>query len=235
MVRSWPSTLGRHVRLPAHRAGEIALAAVLVAGLGTFWSDGTPYHDPVIDPAPHAAAFMAPPTMDFGWLGSAVGITRLSFPPPPVPVPTALPATILIPSLNVHRPVESVGVDRGGYMYTPANLWNAGWYKGSPVPGAPGDSVIEGHAGYPDQPLLFGKLKSLRRDDKIIVVLADGSRRLFLVRSVAVWPAWTSPAGLGSPFGDPRLTLVTCTGPFDASYKTYADRLIVEAVYAGVL
>jgi hypothetical protein len=32
----------------------------------------------------------------------------------------------------------------------------------------------------------------------------------------------------------PRLTLVTCTGPFDDKYKTYKDRLVLEATYAGV-
>jgi len=150
------------------------------------------------------------------------------------PIPVSPPATILIPSLNVHRPVEAVGVDRTGMMYQPENLWNAGWYKGGPVPGAPGDAVIEGHAGYPNAPLLFGKLQQLHAGDKIVVVLADGSRRLFLVVSSAIWPAGKTPTGLGEPYGRPRLTLITCTGPFDDHYKTYADRLVVEATYAGL-
>jgi hypothetical protein len=47
-------------------------------------------------------------------------------------------------------------------MYTTQNLWNAGWYKGGPVPGAPGDAVIEGHAGYPNAPLLFGRYSPSR-------------------------------------------------------------------------
>jgi LPXTG-site transpeptidase (sortase) family protein len=119
-------------------------------------------------------------------------------------------------------------------MYNTQNLWNAGWYKEGPVPGAPGDAVIEGHAGYPDAPLLFGRLLRLKPGDKIEVVLADGTRQLFLVDSMAVWPAGTSPPRMGEPYGEPRLTLVTCTGPFDDHYKTYADRLAVEAHYAGL-
>lgn len=156
-------------------------------------------------------------------------------PPPEPPIPTARPATILIPSLDVHRPVEPVGVDRTGAMYTTHNLWNAGWYEGGPVPGAPGDAVIEGHAGYPKAPLLFARLRQLHPGDKIIVVLADGSRRLFLVDSLTIWPAGTGPPGMGEPYGTPRLTLITCTGPFDDHYKTYADRLAVEATYAGLV
>jgi len=65
---------------------------------------------------------------------------------------------VLIPSINVHRPVEAVGLDGHGAMENTVNLWNAGWYKDGPVPSAPGDAVIEGHAGYPDAPLLFGRL-----------------------------------------------------------------------------
>jgi sortase (surface protein transpeptidase) len=141
---------------------------------------------------------------------------------------------ILIPSINVHRPIEPVGLDRSGAIVNTVNLWNAGWYKGGPVPGAPGDAVIEGHAGYPGAPLLFGRLPRLHPGDKIVVVLADGSRRLFLVDSLAIWAAGTKPSGLGLPYGPPRLTLITCTGPFDDHYKTYADRLAVEATYAGL-
>ena len=226
--------MGRHPRAQAGLAGAVLLTAVLASALATFWSDGTPYRDPVVDPArPRAAAFVPASGMEFGWFGSLVGAHPFNFPPPPVPVPSAVPETILIPSLDVHRPVEAVTVDRWGYMYTPSNLWNAGWYRGGPVPGAPGDAVIEGHAGYPGKPLLFGRLTQLRPNDVIIVVLADGSHQRFLVRSVSIWPAGTSPSGMGQPYGVPQLTLITCTGKFDAHYKTYADRLIVQASYAG--
>lgn len=134
----------------------------------------------------------------------------------------------------MHRPVEAVGVDPSGRMNTPQNFWNAGWYKGGPVPGAPGDAVIEGHAGYPNGPLVFGRLHLLRPGDRIVVVLADGSRRLFLVDSMAIWPAGTGPPGMGEPYGAPRLTLITCSGPFEDNSKTYYDRLAVEASYAGL-
>jgi LPXTG-site transpeptidase (sortase) family protein len=209
------------------------LCGVVVATLAFTGSDGRPIAG-VVDPV--VAPMMA-------YTGAAAGYTdaahvRLPTPPPPPrpqpPAPTAPPATIFIPSLNVHRPVEAVGLDRHGAMENTVNLWNAGWYKSGPVPGAPGDAVIEGHAGYPDAPLLFGKLHQLHSGNKIVVALADGSRRLFLVDSLAIWPAGSTPSGLGQPYGPPRLTLITCTGPFDDHYKTYADRLAVEATYAGL-
>jgi LPXTG-site transpeptidase (sortase) family protein len=220
--------------VPAHVLGEIALlASVIALTLAFSSSDGTPGTAANSSTTPQTA-FVQAPLMNFRWMARAIsGTAGITLPPPRTPIPTAAPSTILIPSLNVHRPVEPVGVDKSGAMYQPENLWNAGWYKGGPVPGAPGDSVIEGHAGYPDAPLLFGKLTKLKSGDKIIVVLGDGTQQAFLVQSLGVWRAGTSPAGMGEPYGPPRLTLITCTGPFDDQYKTYADRLIVEATYAG--
>jgi LPXTG-site transpeptidase (sortase) family protein len=230
MAITWP-LLGRRVRLPAQVLGEVAvLVGVIGATLAFSASDGSP-NSGVVDPVAPTVRFVPEPSIHFGWIGVAVGgRVDITY---PAPIPHSPPATILISSINVHRPVEPVGVDRWGQMYQPQNLWNAGWYKGGPVPGAPGDAVIEGHTGYPNAPLLFAKIGQLRSGDKIIVVLADGSQQLFLVQSSAIWRAGTSPAGLGEPYGVPRLTLITCTGPFDDHYKTYADRLVVEASYAG--
>src|SRR4029077_2228604 len=107
---------------------------------------------------------------------------------------------LLIPALDVHRAVEAVGVNRSGVMNLPVNAWNAGWYQGGPVPGAPGDAVIEGHAGYPGQPMIFGKLMTLRAGDRIIVVLADRTRQLFRVDSMTSLPVGTAPPGFAEPY-----------------------------------
>ena len=230
MARTWPwPRVAEHVS--TRKVAEAALlAGVIGLTLASCWSDGTP-NAGVVDPVAPTVRFVPEPSMNFGWIGAAVGgHVDVTYQPP---IPTSPPATILIPSINVHRPVEAVGVDRSGAMKVPQNLWNAGWYEYGPVPGAPGDAVIEGHAGWPAAPLLFGRLNQLRKGDQVVVVLADGSRRLFLVDSMAIWPARAHPTGLFDTGGPPRLTLITCAGQFDAQYKTYADRLVVEASYAG--
>jgi hypothetical protein len=150
-------------------------------------------------------------------------------------IPTAPPVQLLIPSLNVHRAVEGVGVNRSRVMNLPVNAWNAGWYNGGPTPGAPGDAVIEGHAGYPGQPMIFGRLSNLHAGDQIVVVLADKSRRLFLVTSMTSVPVGVAPQGMAVVGGPPRLTLITCTGSFDADKFSYDKRLVVEATYAGIV
>ncbi|MFI5267231.1 MAG: class F sortase [Chloroflexota bacterium] len=140
---------------------------------------------------------------------------------------------LFIASANLHPLVESVGVDRYGAMDVPYNYFDVAWYKLGPVPGDPGDAVIDGHAGYPDQPLVFGRLGSLKAGDKIVIVLADGSRRTFAVDSIKSWPWRSHPTGLFDPSGPPRLTLITCTGKYDDKKYSYADRLVVEARYLG--
>jgi hypothetical protein len=155
-------------------------------------------------------------------------------PPAQAQVPTAPPVQLLIADLNVHRAVEAVGVGRSGVIDVPVNAWNAGWYAGGPVPGAPGDSVIEGHAGYPGQPMIFGKLATLRPGAQVVVVLSDGSRQLFLVSSMSSVPVGTAPPGFAEPYGPPRLTLITCTGYFNQDTYSYSSRLVVELNYAGL-
>ena len=213
---------------------EVALVVVLAMTLGFSWRDGTPTDGDVFATAPPASHDVA-----------GVGTGRELRPPGPfmtvaseIPapgarIPTARPVQLLIPALDVHRAIERVGVNRSGVLNLPVNSWNAGWYEGGPIPGAPGDAVIEGHAGYPGKPMIFGRLSSLRPGDRIIVVLADGTRQLFLVDSMSIIAVGTSPPDMGMPYGPPRLTLITCTGHFDQNSYSYSQRLVLEASYAG--
>ncbi len=233
MASRGPSSVPR-ANLTVQLMSAVGLAVVMVVTLAFSWSDGV-HSDTQFDSVGPAQSFVA---------STAPAVNDLSPPRlfvvtpaehPQAPIPTAPPVQLLIPRMDVHRAVEAVGLNRLGVMKVPVNWWNAGWYKGGPVPGAPGDAVIEGHAGYPDQPMLFGKLATLRQGDQIIVVLADGSQRLFLVESMAVLPIGSAPAGMGEPYGQPRLTLITCAGRFDAVQKFYSKRLVVEASYAGIV
>lgn len=257
MVNSWPSLVHRarltgrlmsdiihRPRLSAKLLGEVALGVLLVSALAFSPRDGVPtvaYDDAwtTLATVPYQPALgneslfgqTLPALRNLSGLAKAGGIVISS----KALIPTTPPAQLVIPALNVHRPVEGVGTNRFGVMNLPVNGWNAGWYKGGPIPGAPGDAVIEGHAGFPGQPMMFGKLDTLRPGDKIFVVESNGTRRLFLVVSMTVLPVGAAPAGFGQPYGLPRLTLVTCTGHFDQDTFSYNKRLVVEASYAGIV
>jgi len=218
----------------------LAFAAVLVLTLGSSWRDGGAGSDPESG-SDSMNAELAAPAYDAS--GDAIGRDLRSGVPfvlsagsdiaAQARVPTARPVKLLIPALDVHRAIERVGVNRAGVLNLPVNSWNAGWYGGGPVPGAPGDAVIEGHAGYPGQPMIFGKLAMLKPGDHIIAVLADGTRELFLVGSITTVPVGSAPPGMAEPYGPPRLTLITCSGHFDQNSYSYSRRLVLEASYAG--
>lgn len=238
MVRAWPSLIGR-AHLSVALLGEVLLIGLLTAALAVSWRDG--------GPTDGYAGLGAPPS---GINSMQVSGNNLSGKPrltPLLPVaptpdpqpllptgPTAAPVEVLIPVLDVHRPVEKIGMNQSGVLDLPINFWNAGWFEYGPVPGAQGDAVIEGHSGYPGKPLLFAGLYKLRAGDRIIVVLADRSRRLFIVASKVAVPAGASPQGLADPYGPPRLTLITCTGSFNKYTYSSSQRLLVYANYAGL-
>jgi hypothetical protein len=237
MIKARPATVGR-AYLSTRVLGELALVAVLLVTAAASWRDGFPT-DGLVDlaapPQDGIAALQVSGNNLSGHPHWGSGLPVVPEAPPAEPkIPTAPPAQLLIAALDVHRAVEKVGVNQFGLLNLPVNAWNAGWYKGSAVPGAPGDTVIEGHAGYPGQPMIFGKLVDLHRGDKIIVVLSDGSRRLFLVETMTSVPAGMAVPGLGDPYGNPRLTLITCTGHFDKKNHWFSDRLVLQASYAGL-
>jgi len=232
----------RRARPSPQLVGEVVLGVLLVAALAFTPRDAAPTSnsDDLIGPGVHFT--VAPgeqPSFGSGLPGlssvSGWASTTGAVVSARALVPTAPPAQLLIPLLRVNRTVEAVGTNRSGVMNLPINGWNAGWYRGGPIPGAPGDAVIEGHAGYPNQPMIFGKLSTLRSGDQIVVVLGDKSQRLFTVVSQSSVPVGSTPADFASPYGPPRLTLVTCSGDVDATTHSYARRLVVQANYSGLV
>ena len=255
MINSWPSLVQRarplvqrvrplmeHARPSAQLLGQIAFGALLVATLAFSPRDAAPGVDGAVWPQPGVRLQAAPVEQPmFGLvlpgLAKLSGVAKASGASvsSKALIPTTPPVQLIIPTMNVHRAVEGVGTNRAGVMNLPVNGWNAGWYQGGPVPGAPGDAVIEGHAGYPDQPMIFGKLATLKPDAQVVVVLGDGTRRLFEVVSMTTLNVGVAPAGFAEPYGPPRLTLITCTGHFDTDNKYYSKRLSVELRYVGLV
>ncbi|GAC1656587.1 MAG: hypothetical protein NVS9B1_12310 [Candidatus Dormibacteraceae bacterium] len=144
-----------------------------------------------------------------------------------------VPVRLLIPAISVSTRVEMVGVGVDGAMQTPNNIYNVGWYSPGVRPGQAGDAVIDGHVGLPGQPLVFANLGRLRLGDAITVVRGDGRSSHFIVARSRVVPAGSRPAGLFAADGAATLSLITCTGQYDGGNYSYADRLIVDARYAG--
>jgi len=138
---------------------------------------------------------------------------------------------LVIEKLGVDARIEPVDLDAAHAMAAPSSMSTVGWYDRGPSPGGPGDAVIDGHYGLPNDPAVFRNLHALSAGDLIVVIWPDGRHVKFRVTSSLVIPRDArAPAGLFAKSGTPRLSLITCGGAWQQDQATYTHRLIVTAV-----
>ena len=167
---------------------------------------------------------------------SAVGTPPPAPPasPPPVaspqPAPTDPPVLLRIPRIGVNAVVERVGVTAAGAMNVPKRWDDVGWFSPGPLPGAPGDAVIDGHLDSTTGPAVFIHLAEVRLGDDVVVVFASGASRTFQVdrstRVAAGSTAWSEGVFSNGP---PGLILITCSGSWDRQQGQYEQRLVLDA------
>jgi hypothetical protein len=142
------------------------------------------------------------------------------------------PVQLKIAKLGLAARVEAVGLDSTGDFAVPPSVDVVGWYQYGPGLGEPaGSVVIAGHVDSAQQGKgAFFKLRELAPGDAITVVGADGPARQFSVVAREIYQKTSIP--LDRYFardGAPRLTLITCGGPFDAQTRHYRDNVVVTA------
>jgi hypothetical protein len=147
--------------------------------------------------------------------------------------PVARPMELVIPTIGVRTRLVRLGIAPGGALQVPSTTAVAGWYTGSPRPGAIGSSVIAGHVDSRLGPGVFFRLRLLRPGERIYVRRADGSLAVFLVTSVRTYLKSRFPTGAvyGAAPG-PQLRLITCGGTFDPGLGSYLSNVVVYA--AGI-
>ncbi|MGH2458970.1 MAG: sortase domain-containing protein [Chloroflexota bacterium] len=145
------------------------------------------------------------------------------------------PVTLIIPKIKVTAPVESVGLDRTGAMATPTTAFRVAWYDGGPLPGKPGNAVIDGHLDsriYGEA--VFWNLDKLAPGDKVEVAMPDRRTLTFVVDRVAVYPYDKAPLDqIFGPASAPNLNLITCSGVFDRASDNYNRRRVIYTRLAG--
>lgn len=146
-------------------------------------------------------------------------------------VPDNQPRKIELPSLRVEAFIQRVGVTSANEMATPDNIFFAGWYIDSAVPGETGVSIINGHAGGRYVNGAFRHLNVLESGDLVRVQMGDLSWREFEVVSVDTYDLEQATAALYDDDKDidRELRLITCDGVFDDITQTYDKRVIVVA------
>jgi sortase (surface protein transpeptidase) len=116
-------------------------------------------------------------------------------------------------------------------MAIPEDVDRVGWYEFGPVPGQEGSAVLAGHVDDREQGL--GALAPLREaavGDELVVTDADGTTTRWRVVSRELISKQVLPLErIFARVGPPRLTVVTCGGPFLPEYRSYRDNVVVVA------
>ena len=207
--------------MPIHRpAAAFTLAAGLVVIVGgTVGLLLTRHSTPALRPVAAGAAALPAPT------GPIVAP-----PQPSDPRPVARPVSLTIPLIGVNTQLVTLGLASSGALQVPSSTSVAGWYTGSPRPGAIGSAIIVGHIDSISGPGVFFRLSELRAGDKIYVKRADGTLVEFRVTSVRTYPKDQFPTqAVYGPTPDPELRLITCGGAFDYATGHYLSNIVVYA------
>lgn len=198
-------------------APALLLAAALLAGCGS--ADRTAAGAPA--PAPSSPSEVAPPP------------AAVAAPGGPVLDPAAVPAPVWVdvPALDLAEPLLVLGVADDGTAEVPADPARAGWFAGGGRPGARGPTVLLGHVDSTAGPGVFARLGDLAPGDVVEVTVADGTVARYTVTGTEQVPKGRFPtAAVFGATAEDVLRLITCTGTFDRSARSYVDNLVVTAV-----
>ncbi|KRV50015.1 peptidase C60 [Wenjunlia vitaminophila] len=150
-------------------------------------------------------------------------------------LPASPPVAISIPAIRVEAPVAGVGSDEdGGIAPPPPTRTNlAGWFRGSPAPGADGTSVVVGHVDNEAGPVVFYGLGALEKGNTIQITRRDGSVAEFVVYGVEVFDKKDFPGErVYGRTGQPELRLITCGGGYSKQLG-YLGNVVVFARMVG--
>lgn len=220
------------------RGSRVATAAAvlsIVAGCAAIgfalWGNPSP-------PRPPASAAVAAPAQE------PVSVTPPPAPSSAPPIPQVAPIVgpflaaseptqINIPAIEVDSVLMQLGLNPDGTLQTPSldEASPAGWYTGSPTPGAIGPSVILGHVdSRVEGRAVFYRLGEMRPGDEILVTRADATVAKFVVDGVEeyskdIFPQFTVYGNTDHA----GLRLITCGGEFNKTTRTYPDNVVVYA------
>jgi len=210
--------------MPIRRPAAIAFAAGLVVIVGgTAGLLLTRHPTPALRPVAN---------------GVVNGVAAFPAPTGPIVAPpesgqqaaVASPVSLTIPVIGVQSDLITLGLAQGGAMQVPSSTTVAGWYTGSPRPGAVGSAIIVGHIDNTTGPGVFIKLPDLRPGNDVYVKRADGTTAEFRVTSVRTYLKDHFPTQtVYGPTPDAELRLITCGGAFDPATRHYLSNIVVYA------
>lgn len=140
------------------------------------------------------------------------------------------PRILKIPSLKINARIQQMGINSIGAIQAPVNIYDSGWYAGSAKPGGSGAVFIDGHASGATRMGLFAYIDTMKVGDMVSVERGDGE--VFNYKVVHVETVSKDTVTMDTflnTYGNAKegLNLMTCTGTWIQSQKTYDKRAIV--------
>lgn len=142
-----------------------------------------------------------------------------------------LPIRITIPSISVDTVINYVGLTADGTMDILPDPNKVAWYSLGTIPGDIGSAVIAGHYGWLDnKPSVFNEIHTLKSGDEILITNENKLVLAFIVTKIANYnPTADASSVFKSNDNKSHLNLVTCSGVWENSKKSYSDRIVVFA------
>lgn len=169
--------------------------------------------------APRGAASATPAA------GAAPTTTR-----PPTLATSAAEAKVALPPLQLVIP--AIGVDVPVVLADNQHLPRVravGWFFRSAFPATAANMVLLGHVNGPAE--TFARLDELHPGDSIRVVTATAVQ-VYAVETLTI--VNDSAVEVLAPTTEPVATLITCTGDWNSTTRSYNRRLVVRARYVAV-
>ena len=145
-----------------------------------------------------------------------------------------VPVLLNIKSEDLNIVIESVGLGELKEMEIPSSVFSVGWYNPNNlgvIPGDNGAAVFASHVDSREEGKgPFYRLNYAKIGDIIQIEFDDSSSQIWQVESLETQPK--NPDTYKKIFswsGEPRIVLITCTGPYVKSKGGYQENLIVKA------
>jgi len=151
--------------------------------------------------------------------------------PAPPPIDATAPTWISVPDLAIDAAVIPMHMGADNLLPVPDNGSVVAWYSYGARLGDGGNAVLAGHVDWDARPGAFWRLRNARPGQVITLYGKAGRAYDYRVEwaksfaeDAADGLAALSPSSVGT-----TLTLITCTGRFDARTRAYEDRHVVRA------
>ncbi|HSW85585.1 MAG TPA: class F sortase [Candidatus Saccharimonadales bacterium] len=140
------------------------------------------------------------------------------------------PRYIFISKISTKAIVLPLGTTKTNQLLAPPNVFAAGWYKNSALPGKAGAMLIDGHVSSWKSHGVFYNLKKLIPGDTVKIQRGDGAELIYKIVKTQVYSsANVDMKAAITPIisNKPGLNIITCTGKVIPGTNEFNQRLIV--------